>query len=293
MPIRFVCPHCSQKLSVSSRKAGARVDCPRCKRELTIPAAEVETAPVSAGRTAVTQTEPAEAPLAAEAEPHPFSQFNFDDETELVYDTSDEPIGAPQKTLVDYDRISVPRFVLYLQGGLLGLVGLFSFAIGLIAGSAFLSTPAVGPVAAQPCVVSGAVTYTTGNRTLPDEGAVVVVVPQAEQLDERASVSGLRPTDPTPPPMHRGVEILRTIGGAYARTDDKGRYELRLPDRGRYFVLVISRHAENPSIDQIKTDDLLKMGRYFDAPADLIGKQKYQWVAENNIRGDRKFNAEF
>ena len=291
MPIRFPCPHCSQKLSVSSRKAGANVNCPRCKQELTIPQGEQTTGAEPAARAGHTTsaTEPSEA---AEPEDDPFAQFAVYDEMELVYDTSDPaPREPPKRALVDYDRVSVPRVMLYAQGALLGIVALTCFAIGLITGGAFFSTPASAPLAAQPCVVSGAVTYAAGNRTLVDAGAVVVAVPQADQLDERAPVSGLRPFDPEPPPMHRGVEIIRSIGGAYTRADDKGRYELRLPDRGKYFVLVISRRGENASVANIKTADLLKMGRYFDVPADLIGKQKYQWTAEI-IRGDRKFNAE-
>jgi hypothetical protein len=117
-------------------------------------------------------------------------------------------------------------------------------------------------------------------------------VPQAERLEERIGVAGLRPGDPPPEPMQRGVEIIRTIGGAYARADDQGRYQLRLPDRGTYYVLVVSNHAEQASLDEIKTPDLLKMGRYFDTPTDLLGKQKYQWT-EITLRADRKLNVDF
>ena len=121
---------------------------------------------------------------------------------------------------------------------------------------------------------------------------MIAVLPQTERLEERAAIVGLRPSDPPPEAMQRGVEIIRTIGGAYTRADEQGRYQLRLPDRGNYYVLVVSNHAQNASLDEIKTPDLLKMGRYFDTPADLLGKQKYQWT-EANIRADRKLNVDF
>ena len=292
MPIRFPCPHCSQKLSVSSSKAGSNVNCPRCKQELTIPQVDQKVGVEPAGRAGDASSQSTLHP-GDTAEDDPFAQFAFFDEMELVYDTTDPaPREAPKRPAVDYDRVSVPRVMLYAQGALLGVLALVCFSIGLLTGGAFFSTPSGAPSAAQPCVISGAVTYSAGNRTLVDAGAVVIAVPQVDELDERAPVSGLRPLDPEPRPMHRGVEIIRSIGGAYGRADDKGRFELRLPNRGSYFVLVISRRAQHPTVAGVKTADLLKMGRYFDVPADLIGKQKYQWTAEI-IRGDRKFNAEF
>ena len=53
MPIRFSCPHCTQKLSVSTRKAGKTANCPRCKKELTVPAPEQATVSTDLGSTAV------------------------------------------------------------------------------------------------------------------------------------------------------------------------------------------------------------------------------------------------
>jgi hypothetical protein len=298
MPIRFACPHCSQKLSVSTRRAGASVDCPRCRRELTIPtpeklpaAGEPRKSPAAA---AATQAGAASEGESAEPDERDvFAQFVFDDddEMELVYDTSEPAAASPAAAAtVDYDRISVPRRVLYLQGGLLGVVGLVCFTIGLIAGSGFFSAPQ--PAASKPCIVSGAVTYTAAGRLTPDEGAVVVALPQSREPEERASISGLRPSDPPPAGMQRGIEIIRTIGGAYTRADANGRYQLRLPTQGKYFLLVISRGAEAASLDHIQTEHLLKLGRFFDMPADLLGKQKYQWTAAS-LHGDMKLNAEF
>lgn len=40
MPILFRCDACQQKLSISSRKAGKKLKCPKCERELTVPIPE-------------------------------------------------------------------------------------------------------------------------------------------------------------------------------------------------------------------------------------------------------------
>ncbi|MEX0716589.1 MAG: biopolymer transporter ExbD [Planctomycetaceae bacterium] len=57
MPIRFRCEHCSQKLSVTSRKIGSEVACPRCGSPVVVPAEDtipphVEPARRSEARTA-------------------------------------------------------------------------------------------------------------------------------------------------------------------------------------------------------------------------------------------------
>ncbi|MEX1094983.1 MAG: biopolymer transporter ExbD [Planctomycetales bacterium] len=54
MPVRFRCEHCTQKLSISSRKIGSEVACPRCGRPIVVPAADTipphaERAPAAAG----------------------------------------------------------------------------------------------------------------------------------------------------------------------------------------------------------------------------------------------------
>lgn len=37
MPIRFRCPHCSQLMGIARRKAGSRVQCTSCAREVLVP----------------------------------------------------------------------------------------------------------------------------------------------------------------------------------------------------------------------------------------------------------------
>jgi DNA-directed RNA polymerase subunit RPC12/RpoP len=45
MPIRFRCAHCTQLMSVASRKAGHVVRCPKCKGELIVPTPPTPTPP--------------------------------------------------------------------------------------------------------------------------------------------------------------------------------------------------------------------------------------------------------
>lgn len=330
MPIRFACPHCHQKLSVSSRKAGTSADCPRCKKKLSIPTPppEVKPAPVAAPqepearrqesgvrsqephaevfdpaqlaeRLAATEAAVAVAEPPQEPEPAPEAEnavWTPDpagyEGMELVYDTAETSTVSQPAFAEHIELVAIPRYVLYLQGGLLGVVALVAFAIGMLAGGAILTQPPA-PVAAQACVIRGSVTYASGPRQLPDEGAVIAVLPQSQaKPDERAPVAGLRPEDPTPGDTNRGIAVLRDLGGAYTRTDANGRFELQVPNRGRYLVLVVSNRSLLRSVEQIQTGDILKIAPYFDDAADLLGNHRYQLTPES-FQGDRDFPVVF
>ena len=205
---------------------------------------------------------------------------------ELVYDTTESTAASVPGGSENTELVAIPRYVLYLQGGLIGVVALVAFAIGLLAGGTMLTQPPP-PAVAQACLISGSVTYASGPRQLPDEGAVIALLPQSEaKLDEKAPVDGLRPDDPTPGDTHRGIAILKSVGGGYARADANGRFQLQVPDRGRYLLLVVSNRSQLRSIEQVQTADIFKLNPYFDNAADLLGSHNYQLTPES-IRGDR------
>jgi DNA-directed RNA polymerase subunit RPC12/RpoP len=294
MPIRFACPRCSQKLSVSSRKAGTTAECPRCKHQIQIPSvpqreADSDVSAPSGSLPKDSVGTPAALPeFGRDDASNLYSQFAFDDDSELVYE-SDEPVEDVGAN-VDYDRVAVPRYVLYAQGALLGIIGLICFAFGvMVGGSVFTRHEPAGP---HPVRVSGSVSYARGTRNSADASAVIVVLPQTEQLDERAPTAGLRPDAAPPKPDDRGLEIIRTIGGAYARADEQGRFDVELPDRGKYFILVLSANAKRKASATPATEDILKMSRYFEDAADFLGRNRYQWTGET-LLSDRRLNVVF
>jgi hypothetical protein len=336
MPIRFACPHCRQKLSVSTRKAGQTADCPRCAAALTIPAlpAAEASAPRPPEERAHEETLQEAAalgpavPPAAKHDPHsahaepvldspppksasaaanspastplpPDSDWSYApdtaesafDDIEIVYDTTDDRQPVSPLSAAD-DTIVVPRSIVYLQGGLLAVVAIVSLVIGMLAGGA-LSGGAGTAGAPQACVIEGTINYSAGNRNLPDSGAVIAVVPQRGiRPDERAPIDGLRPSDGAPGPNHRGLAILRELGGAYARTDGQGRFSVQVPDRGKYLVLAISQARELESLDELSTSDIVKLSPYFTNAADLVGKQRYQ-LTQMTVRGDERLSVLF
>lgn len=224
----------------------------------------------------------------------PFAQFVvYDDGAEIVYAADEEDLQE-RYSEVDRDSLAVPRRVLYLQGALLGVVALVCFTLGVIVGGATSSGPtSQGPRIAKPCQVSGTVGFRDRRKeTMPDDGSVVILLPQDARPDEKAMVLGLRPDDPTPDGGHSALAAIRSLGGDYARADTQGRFKVRVADTGPYFVLFISRNNKRKTGEALKTADLAQLGRYFADATDLIGENRYRWTVER-IQSDRTLNVEF
>lgn len=284
MPIRFACEHCGQRLSVSSKKAGARGKCPKCKERLTIPEADAEPAE---GTTEASDQED-------DAGGSPYSEFVvYDDEAEWVYESDESTAPAPAVGITDLNRVAVPRSVLYAQGVLLAVVALASFVLGILIGSS--GETQVVELPAQPCVLTGLVQYVGGSgQNRPDNGAIVLVVPTEERpsRESKAEVAGLRPGDPIPRDDSDNLRIIRSIGGAYTRVDADGQFQVRLPDAGRYYVLVVSGNAYRNAGQDPNRADIAQLGNYVLPATDLLGQSKYQWQ-EQTIRNDESLNVIF
>jgi hypothetical protein len=222
----------------------------------------------------------------------PFAQFRvYDDETELVYeDEEDEP--RVEGTMLPFDpaKVTLPRGLLYMQGALLGVVALVGFALGILVGAGTSSVTVVDePV---PCVISGRIALRTqGDNTLVDHGAVAMVFPQGARPETKLEILGLRPRDPEPPQDHPAVLAIRNLGGDYARADQDGAFRLHLPDRGKYFLLIISANRRN-SDPEIPRPILAQIGRFFQLAPDLFAGYDYRWQ-EETVRGDRQLNFVF
>lgn len=282
MPIRFPCPHCRQKLSISSRKAGTSAVCPRCQKGITVPAPTRTAAATSAATPSADESE-------EEHDDNPYSQFAVFDEEELVYESSAAVSSAQGSTGLD-ERIAVPRYVLLVQGVLLGVVALVAFALGLLVGGGFYAQPVA--VAGQPCKVQGTVSYASGGATLPDAGAVIMFLPQTKDPGRRLAAQGLRPEDPLGQAPLAGAEELRNMGGAYARADEQGRFEVQLADPGTYFVLFLSGNSRRQAGQDVQTQDLVKISRFVDGASDLLADSRYQFSTET-VQGDRELSAVF
>jgi phage FluMu protein Com len=292
MPIKFACEHCGARLSVSSRKAGAQAKCPKCQQVLQIPAPAhgEDAAPPEAAEESARAT-----PAAGPPGDDPLAQFLvYDSEAELIYATEDEE-SSPQagfRASLDPHKVAVPRSILYVQGALLGLVALMCLLVGILIGRGCSPAVPIADQGPQACLITGVVAIQDARgETTPDGGAAVVVVPRDLRPEQQASMLGLRPQDPPPSEDHAGLQALYGLGGDYDRADAQGRFQLRVPDRGNYFLLVISEHAGQDDREQPKTT-LAQIGRFFQLTPNMFEGHAIRWQ-EENVQRDRQLNIVF
>jgi hypothetical protein len=279
MTIRFACTHCGQRLSVHDEKVGKRAKCPKCKQPITVPTSEAAAAQLAEVRAARAEAELEDA----------LAEFVvYDDEdVELIYETEDEPRTAPSPQ-ADENYVAVPRYIVYVQGILLGFVAVISFALGILVGGSTATNMNTGDADAGPVLLSGRITFrNSGNEQVPDEGGVVIALPATARPEQKIDIQGLRPGDEPPGDNHPGVLAIREIGGNIDQVDLDGNFRLQLSEPGRYFVLMLSGHTRAVDGTTPDREHLAQMGRYFTSPLDLIGTHKHFWRNERVLRSSR------
>lgn len=284
MTIRFACTQCGQRLSVHDEKIGKKAKCPKCKQPITVPTSEAAAAQLAEVRAARAEAELEDA----------LAEFVvYDDEdVELIYETEDVAQTA-QAQPTDENYVAVPRWIVYVQGILLGVVALVSFALGILVGGSTATTSGTGEEAAGPVMLSGRITFrNSGNEQFPDEGGVVIALPATARPEQKIEIEGLRPGDEPPGDDHAGVLAIREIGGNVARVNLDGDFRLQLSEPGHYFVLMLSGHTRSVDGTTPDRDHLAQMGRYFTSPLDLIGANKHFWRNER-VQRDRRIDDDF
>jgi len=279
-PLRFTCSNCGERLSTARTKAGNKVKCPACKHIVLVPITPDAGPPQTAARTGM-----GPALHAAESPPPPASESG---PVELVYadeDKFESSRGAP-----DAGYVMLRRSIVYVQGFLLGFVAIVFFILGVVVGGR--SARHEGRLAnPRACIVQGAVSFadSEGDR-FPDEGSVICIVPATRRPDQKLAAESLGPDAPRPDEL--ALRTIQQLGGTYARADARGAFRLHVPTTGRYYVLIVSKHALRPSTEHPSPRDLAEMGRYFVPATTMVQQYRYQWQLMA-VTQDRKLDVAF
>jgi hypothetical protein len=295
MPVQFVCHRCRQLLSVSTRKVGTLVACPRCTIDTLVPTPEEAAASVAQ----LMQSRPAGS-VGAMAE-----MMVFDDVHSLLAQApgstagATAPAGGPpapwlmpktggaSKASQPAERITSPgdmllvsRQVVYIQGVLFCLVAALAFAMGYWIG--YGKAPLDAKIAQESegkdkVLLAGNITAERNGQSEPDAGAVIMALPEGKAPPKKFSARGLRPHDPDDPVADEAMKKLHDLGGDCVRTDEQGNYNLVVPQAGRYHLLIISRKSVRSKNEPIDPSDINQMSQYFEVVPDLIGQSDYVW----------------
>lgn len=186
------------------------------------------------------------------------------------------PTNATVPTAPFDNAVWISRRAIYTHVAILVLVSIATFLIGWISGGAGARVP--GANNAEPVRFEALIQFVdTKGKTLPDEGAVVLLWPKQAKPLERLSIKRLAPFEPAPPADFPAFKALETLRGAYARTNAQGEVrDLMLTEPGEYYVLVISRNLARPPMEPINEKVVPILGDLFGGDAvTLLGTRQY------------------
>jgi hypothetical protein len=172
----------------------------------------------------------------------------------------------------------ITRKTVYAQAALMGGLVLLAFVAGFAIGRSGRSVTksSTARAADEPVPLEGYVLYAlTPGESLPDAGATVMALPVGKKADPKIGARGLRPGDNDDLSQVPAAEALRSLGGAVARTDSSGQFQLVVPRAGEYSLILLSRRANRPEGEPIAMSDRDELGRVFASPKELVGEKRY------------------
>ncbi len=262
MPVRFHCHACQTKLTVSRRYAGQRGRCPHCGTRVQVPRITVDApaADDSAGN--------------HDPEIHPQSEETSTEDSETGL--PERPSGRRRDSDLNVltEAIAVPRWVVYVQAALLGIVATTFFVFGLAVGTS-TGTFARPELANTSVSVSGTVLFRHNGNEEVDTGAVVLLLPVDGRPNPRPEPDTLIP-DQFVPLDNPAIDTIREMGGAVVRVNRAGQFQTRLRAGRSYWLLVLSRNVPSvpAAIDkQLRAD----LGSYFFPVETLLGGNAFHW----------------
>jgi predicted RNA-binding Zn-ribbon protein involved in translation (DUF1610 family) len=208
-------------------------------------------------------------------------------------------VAARLKPRPEDALLLMSRRAVYALGGLLLGVALFAFLAGFLIGRdgrPAQRDPAQSGETAQgdPVALEGSVIYSTAPGNYQgDANSVAIAVPADKPPAQTLPSAGLRATDADESLAAPAGAALRAQGGALARANSAGDFQLVVPQPGDFHLLLVSRHAKRPEGTEISSQDLADMARYFADPAGLIGGQKYEWTPRRLVGAPLPISRDF
>ncbi len=190
------------------------------------------------------------------------------------------------KTVRSENVITLPRWVVYFQAALLGLIATTFFVFGLMVGSLTSGTPAEANTTFD-VQVTGTVLWDNGTEWVADEGAVVFIMPRSGKPLERAAGNSVAP-DSFEPLNNPGVTIVNRLGGAVVRTDAAGKFNVLIDGSETgvdYYVLGVSKNQTEANPQPLTKQQLAAIGTYYVPVERVINDRAMFW---STLKANRK-----
>ena len=198
-------------------------------------------------------------------------------------DVSDQTGWIKQRFPQLAENVSLPRWVVYAQAALLGLVGIGFFLFGILVGH-FTSDSNNPALATFDCRVVGSVAYRDDGDLRADEGAVVLLLPKDRQPDRRSPGNLVNPAS-FQALDNPAIDRIHQLGGAVVTVNESGSFDVMIDANIgsglTYYLLVISKHQRGVDTDQMSKLQSAVIGTFFVPVEDVIEDRSYYWTTVN------------
>ena len=177
------------------------------------------------------------------------------------------------------EKISVPRWAVYTQAALLGLIATTFFIFGLMVGSLTSGTTEINKTFG--CRVIGSVAYRIDGDLHADDGAVVFLLPKNEKPDQRGAGELVNP-DTFKPLDNPAIDRIHELGGAVVRADENGAFEVVVDANYgngiQYYLLIVSKNKRGVDTGAMTKEQVAGIGTYFAPIEDVVQDRSLYWM---------------
>ncbi|MFK7768129.1 MAG: hypothetical protein AB8B55_12975 [Mariniblastus sp.] len=177
------------------------------------------------------------------------------------------------------ELISIPRWAVYFQAALLGLIATTFFIFGMMVGSLTPGTNAEIN-AAFDSRVQGSVAYREDGDLRADEGAVVFFLPTDKKPDERSPGDCVNPGN-FKALDNAGIDRIHDLGGAVVRADEYGQFDViidaKYGDGQSYYLLIVSNSKRGEDTEPMQKEQVASIGTFFIPVEDVVEDRSYYW----------------
>jgi len=175
-------------------------------------------------------------------------------------------------------NLTIPRWVVYFQAALLGIVATTFFLFGVMVGhqTAGISSD-IGET--FDCQISGTVQYKKNGKFVPDAGAIVFLLPRDRQPAERAPANLVSPSE-FQPLQNPGIDAVHQLGGAIGRVNEAGDFHFIVDGSHKgieYFVLVVSGNPSQSTAKKMTKQQVAAISTFFLPVERVLEGHPFHW----------------
>lgn len=206
------------------------------------------------------------------------------DQTGRSGSTESSPSSTSDATPNSLDEstklISIPRWVVYFQAALLGIIATTFFIFGMMVGNLTSSSSReVNPN--FDCRVVGSVAFRENGDLQADEGAVVFLLPKNEKPDERFPGESVNPGS-FKALDNSAIDRIHELGGAVVRADQNGQFDVMIDANIaggiEYYLIIVSNNVRGEDTEPMTKEQVAAVGTYFIPVEDVVDDRSFYWL---------------